>query len=61
MGTHPGDATLDELVARIAQLDHEHEQGKVEEDQYRRDRAKLRDEAKRMLDHGEPDPASAGQ
>lgn len=60
-GTDPGDATLDDLVARIAQLDHDHEQGKVAEEPYRLERSRLRDEAKQMLDHQEPERPSPGQ
>lgn len=50
-----GEDTLDALIARIAQLDHKHEQGDIENEPYRQERARLRDEAKRMLDHQQPD------
>lgn len=49
LGTDPGDATLDDLIVRIAQLDHAHEQGEVDDEQYRRERAQLREEAKDLM------------
>ena len=53
-GTAPGDTTLDDLVARIAELDRAHELGKLEEEEYRRDRSRLRDHAKELLDDDPP-------
>lgn len=49
VGTDPGDATLDDLINRIARLDHAHEEGEVDGERYRQERARLRAEAKAKL------------
>ncbi len=48
-GTDPGDATLEELIARIAQLDEAHERGELKEEEYQQERTRLRSEAKKVL------------
>jgi hypothetical protein len=60
---NPGAPALDDLVARIARLDHAHEQGEIEDAQYRDERTRLRNEAKKMLDSHtrEQDPSSPKQ
>ena len=47
--TDPDSVELDGAIARIAQLDEGHERGEVQEDAYRQQRMKLREEAKKLL------------
>lgn len=49
----PVDAALDDLITEIARLDDSRERRKVDEKEYRLKRAKLRREAKALLDRSE--------
>jgi len=52
---------LDDVIDRIAQLDYAHEQGQVPDDEYQRERTRLWDEAKSMLDRPQPDGSAPGR
>ncbi len=45
-GADPGDAALDDLIAR---LDEARERSELKEDEYRQERMRLRSEAKKLL------------
>ncbi|MFH1906085.1 MAG: hypothetical protein ABIL11_01665 [Chloroflexota bacterium] len=45
--------TLDDVISEIARLDDSHERGEVDEKEYRLQRARLRGEAKALLDRSE--------
>ncbi len=50
MDVHTGESTLDALIAQIARLDEVFERGELDEGKYHRERRRLREQAKSMLD-----------
>ena len=48
-----GESTFDDLITQIARLDEAFEQGEVDEGKYHRERRRLREQAKSMLDQQE--------
>lgn len=53
VGVNAGESTFDDLITQIARLDEAYERGELDEREYRRERTRLRKEAKNMLNRQE--------